>query len=168
LQNLFGVAEICAALFVAQFFIFVLELLWTCDIYINWNFSSFTWIKIYKKFVTCWGAIFFGKTAVVFIGRLCLLLFWAFIWVLRWFLLSLLIFSECWQLNKIYGHLERNFIWCFLCRTYVMFVPFNVSHSRKEVGNSFVVKFFLQGRNNHRARIHLSNGEHQNLGYAPW
>jgi hypothetical protein len=46
------------------------------------------------------------------------------------------------QLNKLSGHPAPNFIWGFLCGTYIIFVPSNISHSRKEVGNSFVVKFF--------------------------
>jgi hypothetical protein len=72
--------------------------------------------------------------------------------------LSLLKFIECWQLNALSGHLAPNLIWGFLCSTHIIFVPFNVSHSRKEIGNDFVVKFFSHGRNNHRARSHRSNG----------
>jgi hypothetical protein len=56
--------------------------------------------------------------------------------------LSLLIFSECWQLNKLSGHLAPNFIWGFLCSTHIMLLPSNVNHSRKEMGNSFVVNVF--------------------------
>jgi hypothetical protein len=52
------------------------------------------------------------------------------------------IFSECWQLNTLSGHFSPNFIWGFLCNTHIIFVPSNVSHSRKEMGNSFMVKFF--------------------------
>jgi hypothetical protein len=72
----------------------------------------------------------------------CLLFFWAFVWVSRWFFWSLLIFSECWKINTLYGHLLVNFIWGFLSSTHIIFVPFNVNHSRKEMRYSFVVKFF--------------------------
>jgi hypothetical protein len=61
---------------------------------------------------------------------------------LKMILFESLIFSECWQLNTLSGNLEPNFIWGFLCSTHIIFVPSNVSHSRKEMGNSFVVKFF--------------------------
>jgi hypothetical protein len=92
------------------------------------------------------------QVAAVFIDRFYLLLFWAFVWVSRWFLLSLLIFSECCKLNTLYVHLAENFIWGFLCSTYIIFVPSNISHSRKEVGNSFVVKIF------HREGIMIEQG----------
>jgi hypothetical protein len=67
-------------------------------------------------------------------------------------LLCLFIFNECWQLNTLSGHLASNFIWVFLCSTYIIFVPSNICHSRKEVGNSFVVKFF------HREGIIIEQG----------
>jgi hypothetical protein len=97
------------------------------------------------------------QIATVFIDRFCLLLFWAFVWVSRWLFFSLLIFSESWQLNKLSRYLAPNFIWGFLCSSYIIFVPSNISHSRKEVGNDFMVKFFSQERNNHRARSHINN-----------
>jgi hypothetical protein len=58
------------------------------------------------------------------------------------FFLSILIFYECWQLNILSGHLTPNFIWGFLSNTHIIFVPSNVIHSRKEMENNFVVKFF--------------------------
>jgi hypothetical protein len=71
--------------------------------------------------------------------------------------------------NLIYS-LEHatNFIWSFHSSICFIFVPSNVNHCRKEMGNSFVAKFFSQGRNNHRARSHLSNGQHYNIGDSPW
>jgi hypothetical protein len=37
--------------------------------------------------------------------------------------------------------LQKN-IWGFLRSTHIIFMPSYVIHSRKEIGNSFVVKFF--------------------------
>jgi hypothetical protein len=56
--------------------------------------------------------------------------------------LSFAVLSICWKLNTLSGHRAPNFIWGFLCSTYIVFMPSNVNHSRKEMGNSFVVKFF--------------------------
>jgi hypothetical protein len=56
--------------------------------------------------------------------------------------LSLLIFCESWQLNILSGHLTPNFMWGFLSSTHIIFVPSNIIHSRKEMGNSSVLKFF--------------------------
>jgi hypothetical protein len=114
-------------------------------LYLNKNIT-----KIRDLFKGC------GKNhqiAVVIIGRFRVLLFWAFVWVLRWFFLSLLIFSECWQLNTLSGHLAPNFIWGFLCSTHIIFVPSNISHSRKEVRNSFVEMIFF-----HREGIIIDQG----------
>jgi hypothetical protein len=61
---------------------------------------------------------------------------------LKMILLNLLIFSKCWQLNTLSGHIAPNYIWGLLCNTHIIFVRCNISHSRKEVRNSFVVKFF--------------------------
>jgi hypothetical protein len=44
--------------------------------------------------------------------------------------------------NTLSGHLAPNFIWDFLCSTYIIFVPSNISQSRKEVENTFMVMFF--------------------------
>jgi hypothetical protein len=91
------------------------------------------------------------QASAIFIDIFCLLLFRAFVWVSRWLFLSILLFYECCQLNILYGNLTPNFIWDFFSSTYIIFMPSNVIHSRKEMRKCFVVKFFSQGRNNLQA-----------------
>jgi hypothetical protein len=132
---------------VQNFLVHAFSYLFVTPMDLCYLFKLQLFILYLNKYITKFLDLFKGggknsQTAAVFIGRFCLLLFWAFIWVSRWLFLSLLIFSECWQLNTLYEHLETNFIWGFICSTYIIFMPSNTSHSKKEVGNSFVVKFF--------------------------
>jgi hypothetical protein len=72
-----------------------------------------------------------------------------------------------WQLNILSRHYAPNFIWGFLYSTYIIFIPSNVNHSRKEMENS-CGKVFSRWRNNHQARSDLSNLQHHKLGDSSW
>jgi hypothetical protein len=56
----------------------------------------------------------------------------------------------------------------FMTACIFSFVPSNVIHCRKVMENSYVVKFFSEGRKNYWTRSYLSNGKNHKLWYAPW